>query len=246
MATRAAGRLDRGASGVWPAWRPSRVALRRSGTVLLVAAALASLPWALRRISFFDVRRLELVGARYLTPNDVSRALRLPAGTSVFDDLKPLQDRVVRMAGVLDADVSRRLPGTLRIRIREREAVALTERKGRLVLMDADGKILPFDPTRPADDLPLADADARVGQLLVRFRAAEPALYARVDVGRQIRGDVVLESGGTIWRLRSDATPEEFRALALVLSELSRRGWTARELDTRFSGRVIVRTGSGA
>jgi cell division protein FtsQ len=228
-------------------WLPSRkVALRVAGALLVVAAG-AFLPLALRKVSFFEVRRLELVGARYLTPGDVARALALPAGTNVFDDLTPLERRVAEMEGVLEAEVSRRLPGTLRIRVREREAVALTERRGRLVLMDVDGKVLPFDPTKPADDLPLADAHTTVGHLLVRFRAAEPELYARVDAGRRVRGDVVLESGATTWRLRADATPEEFRALALVMAELSRRGWTGwRELDTRVSGRVIVRSGPGA
>lgn len=229
------------------AWLPSRKLLVRGAVALSVIAAGTLLPSALRRISFFDVRRLELVGARYLTPGDVAGALALPAGTSIFDDLAPLERRVVAMDGVLEAEVSRRLPGTLRFTVREREAVALTERRGRLVLMDVNGKVLPFDPTTPADDLPLADADSRVGHLLVRFRAAEPELYARVDAGRRARGDVVLESGATRWRLREDATPDEFRALALVLGELARRGWTGwRELDARFSGRVIVRTGSGA
>ena len=228
------------------AWLPSRKLMLRSAVALSVIAAGALLPAALRKVSFFDVRRLELVGARYLTPDDVARAVALPAGTSIFDDLEALERRVVRMEGVLEAEVSRRLPGTLRVRVREREAVALTERRGRLVLMDVNGRVLPFDPTAPADDLPLADADSSVGHLLVRFRAAEPELYARVDAGRRARGDVVLESGATRWRLRQDATDDEFRALALVLGALARRGWTGwRELDTRFSGRVIVRTGSG-
>jgi cell division protein FtsQ len=229
------------------AWLPSRKLVGRGAVALAVIAAGVLVPTALRNISFFDVRRLELVGARYLTPDNVARAVALPAGMSIFDDLGPLERRVVRMEGVLEAKVSRRLPGTLRVRVREREAVALTERRGRLVLMDVNGTVLPFDPTTPADDLPLADADSSVGHLLVRFRAAEPELYARVDAGRRARGDVVLESGATRWRLRGDASPEEFRALALVLGELARRGWSGwRELDTRFSGRVIVRTGSGA
>jgi hypothetical protein len=229
------------------AWLPSRRLVVRGAVALSVIAAGALVPSAFRGISFFDVRRLELVGARYLTPDDLARALAIPAGTSIFEDLEPLERRVVRMDGVLEAEVHRRLPGTLRFRVREREAVALTERRGRLVLMDVNGKVLPFDPTTPADDLPLADADASVGHLLVRFRAAEPELYARVDAGRRARGDVVLESGATRWRLRGDATGEDFRALALVLGELARRGWTGwRELDARFTGRVIVRTGSGA
>jgi len=228
------------------AWLPSRKLVVRGAVALSIIVAAALLLSALRRMSFFDVRRLELVGARYLTPEDVARALALPAGTSIFDDLTPLERRVVRIEGVLEAEVSRRLPGTLRIQVREREAVALTEQRGRLVLMDVNGNILPFDPTTPADDLPLADADSGVGHLLVRVRAAEPELYARVDAGRRARGDVVLESGATRWRLRGDASPEEFRALALVLAELARRGWAPRELDARFSGRVIVRTGSGA
>ncbi len=231
---------------VWPfAWRPSRAAVRRALIAAIVLVAAALLPSALRRVGFFRVRRVELAGARYLTPAQVARALALPREASVFDGLAPYTRRIRAMDGVLEAEVSRRLPGTLRVEVREREAVALTERRGRLVLMDAMGKPLPFDPTRPAGDLPLADADPSVGQLLVRFRAQEPGLYARVDAGRRVRGAVVLDAGAARWWFRADATSEDFRALALVLAELTRRGWTGwRELDLRTSGRVIVRGGS--
>lgn len=238
--------VERAPVALWPfAWRPSRVLVRRTLIAAVVLTAAALLPRALRQVGFFQVRRIELVGARYLTPARVARTLALGREASVFDDLRPHARRVLAMDGVLEAEVTRRLPGTLQVRVREREAVALTERRGRLVLMDASGKALPFDPTSPAADLPLADADPAVGRLLVRFRAGEPGLYARVDAGRKARGDVVLESGGTRWWFRADAAEADFRALALVLSELTRRGWTGwRELDLRTSGRVIVRGGS--
>ena len=229
-------------------WRPSRRQVYAAlGAVALVGLA-ALLPKGLRTLGFFQVRRVEVSGARYLTAAEVARRLRLRPGASVFDDLEPLGRRVLGMNGVIEARVTRRLPGTLRVEIREREAVALTPRGGRLVLMDVTGRALPFDPTRPVQDLPLADADSLVGRLLVRLRDAEPELYARVDAGRRLRpADVVLETGPRRWIVRADATAEDLRAVAIVLGELDRRGRSGwRELDARLSGRVIVRRRTGA
>jgi len=198
-------------------------------------------PVVLRRASFFQVRRIDLVGARYVTGDQVAVALRLKPGASVFDDLGPLERRALAIPGVRRATVSRRWPGTLVVTVEEAEPVALTPRKSALALMDAAGRVLPFDPTRAPADLPVAEADAGVARLIARVKDAEPGLYQRIVAVSRVKDDVVFAGGG--WRilLRADAGRPQLRALAEVLNDLARKGRKWRELDARFSDRVFVR-----
>ncbi len=218
--------------------------LLAAGALGLVAVLVAGFRWV-RTISFFNVRRIELVGGRYLTPAEVARAIAVPARASIFDDTAPYLARAQRMAGVREARIARRLPGTLRVTIREAEAIALGERNGRLVLLDARGRILPFDPTSPAADLPLAEADAAVAGVLARVRENDPDLFAGIDRGSRLKQDVVLEVGGGKVIFRADATGDEIRDLSLIRDWLAREGKSWRELDARFTSRIVVR-GRGA
>jgi len=216
--------------------------LLAAGALALVAGVLAG-SRLVRSLSFFEVRRIELVGGHYLTPAAVARALAIPPGTSIFEDKAPLEARVLGLAGVREARIARRIPGTLRVTIREAEAVALAERSGRLVLLDARGRVLPFDPTSPAADLPLADPDPLVAGVLERIRETDPDLFAGIDRGSRLRRDVVLEVGGGLVLFRADATEEEIRDLVLIRDLLTRERKSWRELDARFTSRVIVRGG---
>src|SRR5690606_2884838 len=56
---------------------------------------------------------------------------------------------------VEDVQITRRLPGTLRIRVREKAAVALVADDDALLLATAAGEILPVDPASVEVDLPI-------------------------------------------------------------------------------------------
>ena len=203
-------------------------------------------PWLGRRVEFFRIRRVEFVGMRYLSPEATAVALRLPPGASVFDDLAPLARRATQVPGILHAEAGRRIPGTLVVRIRERQPVALTPRGGRLALMDSAGRVLPYDPARSATDLPIAARpDARVGGLLRRVQMLDPALFARVATADRAGDDVVLVVDGRRMLFRPDASAEEMGAVMAVAQDLARKGQAYAELDGRFAGYVIVR-GAGA
>ncbi|HKP29146.1 MAG TPA: FtsQ-type POTRA domain-containing protein [Gemmatimonadales bacterium] len=217
---------------------------KRMGMIAAVVAALALIalaPRALRHASFFRVRRIDLVGARYVTGEQVAVAMKLKPAASVFDDVKPLEKRVFAIAGVRRVTIERRWPGTLVVRIEEAEPVALTPRKTALALMDGSGRILPFDPTRAPADLPVSVADAKAARLIARIKDAEPALFRRIVAVSVERQDVILR--GSDWRvvLRADAGRSQLRALATVMDDLARKGRRWRELDARFNDRVFVR-----
>src|SRR5207245_9265961 len=118
------------------------------GLALLALGWLAT-PLVLRHVAFFRVRQIELLGVRNLAPDAVIAALRLPEEASVFSDTRMLADRVRGLAGVADARVVRRLPAALRVELKEVEPAALVAGRG-LVVVDAGGRPLEFDPARAA------------------------------------------------------------------------------------------------
>ena len=219
-----------------------RLLLGALGVVLLAGTVVGG-RILLKKLSFFWVRRIELAGARYLTASQVAAALDLPERTSIFDATGPLVQRVAALPGVLQAKISRRLPGALRVTVREAEPVALADRGGHLVLLDSAGTVLPFDPTTPAADLPLADADSGVAGLLARVKEGDPALFAQVQRAQRFRLDVALELESGRLLLRAGASSDDIRDLSTVADLLARQGQTWRELDGRYPPRVIVRRG---
>ena len=212
--------------------------------VVLLAGVIFGGRVLLRKLAFFSVRRIELAGARYLTATQVAAALNLPERTSIFDATGPLVQRVASLPGVLEVKISRRLPGALRITVREAEPVALADRGGHLVLLDSTGMALPFDPTAPAADLPLADPDSGVAGLLARVKDGDPDLFAQVQRAQRVRQDVALELESGRLLLRVGASSDEIRDLSTVAELLARQGRSWRELDGRYPPRVIVRRSS--
>lgn len=211
------------------------------GLVTLLAVWVAG-PSVLRRFEFFRVRQLELVGVRHLEPDAVIAALQLTPDASVWDDLGPLTTRVRHLAGVADARVIRRLPGALRVVVREVEPVALVPGPTGMTVVDAAAQPLSFDPTRSALDLPVAAAaDTMLIGLLARLQAIDPELFGAVTAARATRGDVVLELGRRRVLLRGGASPEVIQGVSLVAQDLAARGRAYAELDARYAGQVVVR-----
>ena len=203
-------------------------------------------PALLRRVSFFRIRRVELVGVVASKPDAVVGAMRLPARGNVFDDLQPYAARVLALPGIRSAEVHRRLPGTLVVEVTEALAVALAPRGGRLAMVGRNGTFLAFDPAVSAPDLPLMDRpDPVVARVLGRLQELDPELFSRIATAAQVRGDVVLDLGGRRLWLRPDVTAEVIRAVMAAEQELGRQGRAWAELDGRFAGQVVVRWRAG-
>jgi cell division septal protein FtsQ len=214
------------------------------GALMTVMVLWMTAPLALRRMAFFRVRQVELIGIRYLDADRVLTALRLPAGASVFDDPEVLAERLRTLDGVADVAVSRRPPGSLKVIVREVEPVALVMNdRGALQPVDAAGRVLPYDLA--SLDLPVVQArDSGVVSVLARVQAFDPALYQTIDAARRTtapRGAVVLELGPHRVLLSSDAGPEVIQAVVLVARDLAAKARPYAELDARFDGQIVVR-----
>jgi cell division protein FtsQ len=229
--------------------------VRRAGAGLAVLVVIAS-PWwgraALRQLDFFRVRRVEIDGARYVSPDEIVSRLRIDTTQSLFDDVGPLEKRVRQHPSVRDVRIERKLPGTLVVRITENPPVAFVQAASGLVAVDATGRSLPVDPATADVDLPvLAVRDTLALRVLGEVRESLPALFARIgEVRRFPRG----ASFYLLFRLTESPTNPAHDVLAMgditadrlsdivpVEQDLARRNLRAVELDLRFRDQVIAR-----
>lgn len=233
-------------TGAPPERPPRRVRWHRVALVPAALALLTSPLWARRAassLSFFRVRHVEVSGVRYLAPPEVVRRLGADTSTSVWTDLVPLERRVEEHPLVADAVVSRRLPGTLVVRVTENRPVALVAARGGLRAYDANGRLLPIDPSRAPLDLPVAASrDTALFRFLADLRGAAPVLYDRVsEVRRERRNEVLLAIPPVRVRAMLDVAPERLGEILPVEQDLARRQARVAELDLRYRDQVIAR-----
>jgi hypothetical protein len=235
----------------------------------VAAVSVPRVPEWLTRVAWFEVTEVVVEGVRYLDPDTIRAQAALPEGFSIWGDLEGVQGRVRAHAGVADARVRRRIPGSLVVEVREREPVALLPTPA-LVPVDVEGRILPIDPTRHRLDLPLlrprvellpgpaasvapsGDAGLTPSQLqllasaVASLVALEPRISATLsEASVDPHGDIVIrfiEPATTIhYRppLTAERLMEGWIVLADALDRQPNRLPTA--IDLRFADQVVVR-----
>lgn len=147
---------------------------------------------------------------------------------------------------VRSASVERQLPGTLYIRLAEREPLALWQEQGVIRVIDSEGAVIPRVEPRRFAHLPLVvgpDAPAHAERLIAVMNS-EPELRDRVTAAVRV--------GGRRWNVqiegRIDVRLPEADAAA-AWSQLARierqQGLLSRDvvvIDLRLPDRLVVRT----
>jgi hypothetical protein len=247
----------------------TRAPRRRGGRVRRVVAiaaaiglagSLAQVPWAKLTRRWAVVGEVRVEGTRYLDAERV-RAL---AGLAVGDDLLRLDLRRARQALLLDsriaaAELGRRFPRGVRIRVQER-VPALLVLHGTPWEIDTAGVLLAPLERGVVADVPLlvgpdfagVPAGTQVGSPAVarglRWAAAlaGPSLQlegqvSELDVSRDEVTTLTLLDGTRVVAPGWPSSARVLSALRVVLADLKQRGATADEVDVRFENQVIVR-----
>ena len=239
-----------------PRIRERRVEVRReegksSFRVFIGVTAIAALGvggWAAGDSSLLDVDRIVIVGAVH---TEVGEA-RFASGVRRGEPLSGVdQDRAVRgleaLPWVQDATVSRRWPDTVRIRVVEREPVAVTPSAGGgSALVDGSGRVLEWthapppglavlaglSPAGPAGSTlgpdgaaALAVAVALPAELRARTVGVAPAEGGRGEV------DIRLHPDGTVRLGPPEDLQRKFDAIRTVLAQVDLRNLAA--IDVR-------------
>jgi cell division protein FtsQ len=225
-------------------WSRTRVRLVALGAALLLLLGVPLWgPLVLRQLSYFRVRRVEIIGARYVSVGEVIERLHVDTTASVWDPTKPLVARLASHPQLRSVNVRRKLPGTLVVELQENLPIALVATNNGLLAYDARGTALPIDLARTPIDAPiLPRRDVGLLHFLGALRSEVPTLYDRLSEVRIASPDeVVLELGGTPVRAMHDVTPARLAEIEPVEEDLARRGLHAAELDLRYRDQVIAR-----
>jgi cell division protein FtsQ len=251
-----------GASGNASGWRQRPRWQRIALTIAAACSAvtLVASPWwgprVLAQLDFFHVRTVEFEGVRFAKTAELLRRLRVDTAQSVWQPLDSLTARLETHPMILRVDVTRDLPGTLRVLVVERAPVALVQAKGGLRPADATGAVLPIDPAVVPLDMPIASsADSALLAALDGLRVEAPALFARVAQASRISSSELrfVLTGGSVGaagpamvpslvvRTAPDVTVARFKDILPVEADLARNHLRAVELDLRFRHQVIAR-----
>lgn len=226
-----------------------RIAPWKLGLGVVLLLALLSSPWwgppVLRRLAFFRVRRIEVLGARYTPANEILERLHVDTMRSVWDPTGPLAARAQTHPQVERATVTRKLPGTLVVELTERRPVALVQKGGVLAAVDERGRVLPLDPSRTPVDAPIVTStpgDSAVYHLLGAMQREAPRLYARLgSITRVSKDEILLRIADVSVRALTSVTLARLSDIEPVERDLARRQLRAAELDLRYRDQVIAR-----
>jgi len=225
-------------------WSRLRVRLMLLAAILLlVAGAPFWGPLLLRQLSFFRVRKVEIIGARYVSVGEVLERLHVDTTASIWDPTAPLAARLASHPQFRRVRVRRKLPGTLVVDVDENLPVALVATNDGMKAYDARGVALPIDLARTPIDAPIVPRrDLGILAFLGLLRTEAPTLYDRVSEIRVVGADeVVIDLDGTPVRAMRDLSTARLAEIEPVEEDLARRGFHAAELDLRYKDQVIAR-----
>ena len=236
------------------AWeRPTHRPWKIPAIAFIVVLVLVAVGVALTRTSLFGARTINVRGAAHLTRSDVLRIAAITPGTNVFTfDAVAAERRLERDPWIADAVITKDLPSTLSVDIRERVAIAVVESGGILRLVGADGALLDAALPRSAADLPqIASSEegspepttegVRAAALAVA--AMPPPLRRQVDVlsilaDGQLRVD--LRSGAQVAYGPAVELVEKAQALRALLDYAAAQGMALRSADVRVPSAPTV------
>ena len=199
------------------------------------------------------VSRIEVRGSHFLSEGEV-RELASPAlGENILVlDIEALAARLRASPWVADATVTRALPATLRVDIRERVPLALAE-LDRLYLMDENGGIIDvYGPRTGAFDLPIVrglgsvpeesrpDRARRAGTLIADLaELASEISEVYVETSGDLR--VILRGPGEVLLFGDPPYRQRLVTFLSLRRELAEKAPGAEHFDLRFSGHIFAK-----
>ena len=225
-----------------PVWLWQSVWVAKTTTALWHSAIKQSVAMGL---AVEDVR---LEGRRHSSKARLIKALGLRRGDPILTfDLAAARQRLLDLPWVRDASVNRRLPNMIRISIKERQPMALWQRKGRLVLVDTNSVVITKHRLgRFRDLIIIVGKDApRHAATLFAMLDSEPDLARKVTAAVRVgarRWNVQMKPGVRIQLPETDPHLAWHR-LARMNQQQKLLSRDVKTIDLRLPGKLIVEPG---
>jgi cell division protein FtsQ len=227
----------------WPATFPQwRVYARRGALLLVLAAALTALTWALDR----PVRVISIDGSfQRVSPGQIEKAVAPFANQGFMSaDLADIQRAVETLPWVDHARIARRWPNSLRVTVIEQTAAA---RWGESGLLNTRGELFVRTATHVPPELPhLSGPEGSESQVAKRYLSAQGRM---LEAGMRIaalrldeRGawEMDLDSGVTVRLGRRDVDERVERFIHTASQVIAHRLTEISYVDMRYSNGFAI------
>jgi len=193
-----------------------------------------------------QLQRIEIEGRTHTSDAVLLAAAGARRGDPILAiDPDAVRERLKAVAWVRDAEVRRKLPATLEIRLVERTPFAIWQNQGRHVVIDRDGVVLAESGLEKYGPLPLvvgagaAPRAAEILDLVARNPAVNERFKAAVRVAER-RWNIRLSSGADVLLPEGAEAPALERLSSLHASHaLLDKGLAA--VDMRLPDRLVLR-----
>lgn len=194
----------------------------------------------------FEIRRITLKGRTQTASDELEGAIGPILGASILSfDADQARARIEELGWVRVASVSRLLPNTIHVSIRERSPAAVWQMSGALHLIDIDGAIIREIGAYEYSNLPLIvgagapDAASGILQALAHHPDIAEMTSALVRVGER-RWNVRLRNGVDL-RLPDEGFADSLDALATLQETSGILDQPLEYIDLRDPERMVVR-----
>lgn len=194
----------------------------------------------------FEIKRITLRGRGKTDPAEINDALGPLIGESILHlDLDAARVRVEELGWVRSAAVSRLLPNTIHVSIREREPAAVWQMSGALHLIDAEGALIREIGAYEYSSLPLIvgagapDAASGILKALDAHPEIKEMTSALVRVGER-RWNMRLRNGIDV-KLPDVGFADAIGALAILHSAHGTLDQPLEYIDLRDAERMVIR-----
>jgi cell division protein FtsQ len=195
----------------------------------------------------FRVHDVTLEGRQFTSSAAIMQTLNLHENDPILAfNANEARAALEGLPQIASAEVERRLPGTISIRLVERPPMAIWQCDQKMMLIDRDGVVLGENQLAEYNTLPMVVGEdaAKPAAAILEQVANEPALAKRVTA--------YIRVGGRRWNLRLDNNvelklPETDTAAALhrIAAMETQNGLFERDVlavDLRLPGKVVVET----
>lgn len=222
----------------------------QTGAIGRAANAVVDEVYGLTADAGFSVQSLYLEGRSRTSMEEVNKAMSITKGDPILRiSLDEVRQRLEKVESISQATVERALPGTLYVRIVEREPVALWQHQGKVALVDDNGAVMTGLDMEPYQQLPLIignDAPLHVHEVL-SLLSEEPDLARRFAAAIRV--------GERRWNIRIASRQNDI--IEVKLPEVNVTGaWKKlgdmqesqqvldrdiKEIDLRLEGRMFIK-----
>jgi cell division protein FtsQ len=212
-----------------------------------VGATVGSIEREARQRLHLPFRNLVIEGNRRTSGEAIRAALGLGPNDGLFAaDPWALRGRIERLPWIGRAEVERRLPGTIIVRVVERKAIARFREGEATVLVDEIGALIPIAAEREHQALVLVSGPgaAESAPALLRLLAEEPTLAPRVAAAVRFgnrRWDLIFDDGSVVRLPEGALERAAWRRFGALERQYALLGRAAATYDMRLPDRLVVK-----